>query len=141
MKLLVKKLDKQAKTPAYAHQGDAGLDIFAQEEFTLKPGERYLFSTGLQLALPEGTVGLIWDKSGLAVKQGLKVMAGVIDATYRGELKILIINLGEQEYKVEKHSKIAQMLVQKVENVQIQEVDDLADTSRGQGAFGSTGLT
>lgn len=140
MKLLVEKIDKDAKLPAFAMPGDAGMDVFVNEEQTLKPGERYLFSTGIKIAIPEGHVGLVWDKSGLAVKKGLKTMAGVVDEGYRGELKILVINLGEEDIQVEKHSKVAQMLIQKKEIVEVEEVDELDGTERGDGGFGSTGL-
>lgn len=140
MKLLVKKLDKNAKLPAYAHSTDAGLDIYCNEEYLLKPNERRLFTTGIQIAVPQGCVGLIWDKSGLAVNNGLKTMAGVIDEGYRGEIKILVINLNDADYQVEKYSKIAQLIVQKKEAVDIEEADDLEDTIRGDNGFGSTGL-
>ncbi len=140
MQLKISKIDPQAKLPEYAHPTDAGLDIFSNEEYTLQPNQRYTFSTGISFALPQGTVGLIWDKSGLASKSGLKVMGGVIDENYRGELKVVLHNLSDQEFKVAKHSKIAQMLVQKVEHLDIVEVEDLDDTDRGAGAFGSTGL-
>lgn len=140
MKLLVKKLDKNAKLPSYAHFGDAGLDVYCNEEYALKPNERHLFTTGMQVAIPQGCVGLIWDKSGLAANFGLKTMAGVIDEGYRGEIKILIMNLSNENYKVEKYSKIAQLIIQKKEAVEIEEADDLDDTTRGDNGFGSTGL-
>ncbi len=140
MQLPISKTDPQAKLPAYAHPTDAGLDIFSNEEYTLKPGERYIFSTGISFALPKGTVGLIWDKGGPAAKCGVKTMAGVVDENYRGELKIVLINLSQEDYHVEKHQKICQMLVQKVEHMEVVEVDDLDETDRGDGRFGSTGL-
>ena len=140
MKLLVEKLDKDAKLPAYAHSGDAGLDIYTNEEYVLKPNERYLFTTGIKIAVPTEHVGLVWDKSGLAVKNGIKTMAGVIDEGYRGELQVLVVNLSEQEFKVEKNSKIAQLIIQKKQTVQVQETDNLEETSRGEDGFGSTGL-
>lgn len=140
MKLLVKKLDKQAKLPQYAHSSDAGLDFFSNEEFLLKPNERHLFATGLQIAIPNDYVGLIWDKSGLATKNGLKTMAGVIDSGYRGEIQILLINLGTDDIKIEKYSKIAQMIIQKKESISILETDNLDNTDRGDNGFGSTGL-
>ena len=139
MPLKISKIDPQAKLPEYAHPTDAGLDIFSNEEHTLSPNSRHTFSTGISFALPEGTVGLIWDKSGLAAKSGLKTMAGVVDENYRGELKIVLHNLSSQEFKVEKYSKIAQMLVQRIEHPDITEVDDLDETDRGAGGFGSTG--
>jgi dUTP pyrophosphatase len=140
MTLSVKKLDNQAKLPSYAHPGDAGLDIFCNEEYILKPKERHLFTTGIQIALPKNTVGLIWDKSGLAVNNGIKTMAGVIDEGYRGEVKVLIINLSDQAYKVEKFSKIAQMIIQEKVNVVVKEANDLNNTKRGENGFGSSGL-
>lgn len=140
MKLLTEKLDKGAKLPRYAMPGDAGMDIFSNEEKILKPGERHLFSTGIRIAVPVGHVGLVWDKSGLAVNLGLKTMAGVVDEGYRGELKVLAINLGDEDLKVDKHSKIAQMVIQKKEEVEVEEVEKLDDTDRGGNGFGSTGL-
>lgn len=139
MKLLVKKLNETAKLPLYAHAGDAGLDFFTNEEYQLKPGERHLFSTGMQIAIPEGYVGLVWDKSGLAVKNGIKTMAGVIDSGYRGEIKILIINLSDQVFLIEKYAKIAQLIIQKKESLDIIEVQDLDTTQRGINGFGSSG--
>jgi len=140
MTIKIKKLDPTATLPNYAHPGDAGMDFYANETTTLQPRERKLISTGIALAIPQGFVGLFWDKSGIAAKHGLKTMAGVIDASYRGEIKILIHNLSEQLYLVEKGKKIAQLLIQPVEQRELVEVDNLEDTSRGAGGFGSTGL-
>ena len=140
MKLYVKKLDKKVKLPLYAHSSDAGLDIFSNEEYVLKPGERHLFATGIQLAVPKNCCALVWDKSGLAVNHGIKTMAGVIDEGYRGEIKILVINLGQINYKVEKYSKIAQIIIQEKISVEIKETDDLNNTQRGHNGFGSSGL-
>ena len=95
MKLLIQKLDSSAKLPEYAHIGDAGMDIYTNEEYILKPNERHLFGTGVKMAIPLGYVALVWDKSGLAVNNGIKTMAGVIDEGYRGEIKVLIINLSD----------------------------------------------
>lgn len=136
----IKKLHPEAILPNYAHPGDAGMDFFSNETTTLQPGERKLISTGISMAIPEGHVGLIWDKSGLASKHGLKTMAGVIDTGYRGEIKILIHNLSSSPYIIEKGNKIAQMLIQPVEQKKIIEVEDLDDTARGKDGFGSTGL-
>ena len=90
--------------------------------------------------MPEGFVGLVWDKSGLAMKNGIKTMAGVIDACYRGEIGIVLVNLSGQDYKVEKGQKIAQMLIQKVERAKIEEAQELSETKRGDGGFGNTGV-
>lgn len=140
MKLEVKKLDPRAKLPAYEHPGDAGLDFYALEDFVVpahsrKPGIR----TGVAVAIPEGYVGLFWDKSGLAAKHGLKVMAGVIDAGYRGELLLTLLNTSDSDYEFKAGEKVMQMLVQNVERAEVAEVQELSATSRGQGGFGSTG--
>ena len=91
------------------------------------------------MEIPDGYVGLVWDKSGLASKHGIKTMAGVIDSTYRGEISIVLINLGSEDYLVEKNTKIAQILIQKIEQVEIEEVEDLENTERGDRGFGSSG--
>ena len=140
MTIKIKKVDSEAKLPNYAHPGDAGMDFFSNEEVFLKPGERRLISTGISMAIPEGYVGLMWDKSGIASKFGIKSMAGVIDAGYRGEVKILLHNLSEYDFQIEKGMKIAQMLIQPVEQKQLIEVDSLEETERNEGGFGSTGL-
>lgn len=136
----VKKLSPMAILPRYNHPYDAGMDFFANETITILPQERKLVPTGIALAIPKGYVGLIWDKSGIATNHGLKTMAGVIDAGYRGEVQILVHNLSNQIYTVEAGTKIAQMLIQPVEQKEIIEVEELDDTSRGGGGFGSTGL-
>ena len=140
MVIKIKKLDSEAKLPCYACSGDAGMDFYSNEEVVLLPNERRLVSTGISMVIPTGYVGLIWDKSGLAFKHGLKTMAGVIDSGYRGEIKILVHNLSKENYLVEKGKKIAQMLIQPVEQRRIIEIENLEDSSRGDGGFGSTGL-
>ncbi len=139
MEIKIKKLHSVAKIPEYAHSTDAGLDIFSIEKVVIFPGVRVLISTGIAMEIPHGFVGLIWDKSGVATKHGLKTLAGVVDAGYRGEIKVGLINLSTTDYSIEIGDKIAQMLIQKVEHVTIQEVLELSDTPRGVGAFGSTG--
>ena len=140
-KIKIQKINDSAKVPNYAHRGDAGLDFYsAEENYVLKPGERKGFSTGIKMEIPDGYAGLIWDKSGLAAKQGIKIMAGVIDSTYRGEVIVLLINLGNKNYLVEKNTKISQMLIQKIEQAEIEMVEDLNITKRGGGGFGSTGI-
>lgn len=139
MKFEVKKLVPDAKLPTRAHPDDAGLDFYAAEECVLAPGERRALKTGIALAIPSGYAGLFWDKSGLASKAGLKTMGGVIDASYRGEVQVIAANLSDMPYAVQKGSKIAQLLIQKVELPEICEVSELDDTIRGEGGFGSTG--
>lgn len=139
LKLKIKRLREDAVVPRYAHRGDAALDLYAAEEATLLSGEKAAIPTGIAMEIPEGHVGLIWDKSGLAMNDGLKTLGGVVDSGYRGEVKVGIINLSKKEYKFEKGHKVAQMIIQKKEDVETEEVSDLTDTSRGAGGFGSTG--
>jgi dUTP pyrophosphatase len=139
MKLLIKRVHPDAKIPSYAHPGDAGMDLFALERTALKPGERLAVRTGVSMEIPEGHVGLIWDKSGIAIKNGLKTLGGVVDAGYRGEVLIGMINLSQTEYIFEAGHKVAQVLIQKIERPDVEEASELSDTSRGHGAFGSTG--
>src|SRR3989344_5027488 len=140
MKIKFQKILDGAIIPHYAHPGDAGMDIFSAEEMTIKARERKSVRTGVKMEMPEGFVALVWDKSGLALKNGIKTMAGVIDSGYRGEIGIVLANLSDQDYKIEKGQKIAQILIQKVERAEIEEVKNLNETSRGAGGFGSTGL-
>jgi dUTP pyrophosphatase len=139
MELRVKRIHPEAKLPVYGHPGDAGLDLFSVIEREIGPGEVFAVPTGIQVAVPAGHVGLVWDKSGIALK-GVHRLAGVIDAGYRGEVQVVMINLGTAPFAVRKGMKIAQMLVQPVVTVSVVETDSLDDTSRGQGGFGSTGL-
>ncbi len=139
MKIKIKKLDPEAKIPNYAHPGDAGMDLFALEEVTLEPNERIRVKTGMALEIPSGYVGLVWDKSGLSTGHGLKTLAGVIDAGYRGEVQIGMINLSTETYTLKKHDKVAQMLIQPVDCPELEEVVELSNTSRGEDGFGSTG--
>ncbi len=141
LKIKIQKTHKEIKTPNYAHKGDAGADIYsAEEDYTLKPGERKGFKTGIKMEIPKGYAALFWDKSGLAINHGIKTMGGVIDSTYRGEFVVILKNLGEVEYKIEKYSKISQILIQKVEEVEFEEVGRLENTERNDRGFGSTGI-
>lgn len=139
MQIKVKKLHKEAKVPSYAHDTDAGMDLYTICDIDIAPGERVLIATGIAVAIPAGYVGLFWDKSGIANKAGLKVMGGVIDAGYRGELLVGLLNTSSSIHTFHKGDKIAQMLIQKVEHPELVEVEELDDTPRGDGAFGSTG--
>ncbi len=139
IKIKIQKIG-DVKTPNYAHKGDAGLDIYsAEDDYVLKVGERKGFKTGIKMEIPEGYVALFWDKSGLAINHGIKTMGGVIDCTYRGEFIVILKNLGEEDYKIEKNSKISQILIQKVEEAEFEEVESLESTERNEGKFGSTG--
>lgn len=137
----IKKLTEEAILPKYAKPGDAGMDFYASETVVLQPHERKVVNTGIAMAIPHGYVGLLWDKSGMAAKFGVKTMAGVIDSGYRGEIKILMHNLSETSYTFEKGTKVAQMLIQPVEQKELREVNSLDETERGAGGFGSTGLS
>ena len=138
MKLRVKKIAKEAKLPVYGHKGDAGLDLFSCVDRELKEGEVFPVPTGIQLEIPFGHVGLIWDKSGISL-QRVHRLAGVVDAGYRGEVKVVLINLGSEPFVIKKGMKIAQLLVQPVAEIEIEEAKELEDSSRGEGGFGSTG--
>ena len=128
-----------AKLPTYAHNGDAGFDLYAIESVTIRVSERVLVSTGISMEIPDGYVGLIWDKSGLSMNHGLKNLGGVVDAGYRGEIKAGMVNLSAEDYTITVGHKVAQMLIQKVEHAEITEVTELSDSTRGKGGFGSTG--
>lgn len=138
MKLTVKKIHEDAKLPRYGHRGDAGLDLFSAIDCVLKGGEVRAISTGIQVAVPEGHVGLIWDKSGISL-QNIHRLAGVVDSGYRGELKVVMTNLSAEAFRIEKGMKIAQMLIQPVIKVKVVESAELDDTARGANGFGSTG--
>lgn len=139
MKLNIKKVHPEAVIPSYAHPGDAGMDLYTVERIAYAPGELKAIKTGIAMEIPEGYVGLIWDKSSVAGKGGMKMMGGVIDAGYRGEVMVSMINLSTKEYVFEKGHKVGQMLIQQVTRPEISEVAELGQTSRGSGAFGSTG--
>ena len=132
-------LDPKAKIPSYAHNGDAGLDLFTPQKVIIKAGERVIIDTKIAMEIPEGTVALIWDKSGLAIKHGIKILGGVFDYGYRGSYTISLINLSKEDYTFEAGDKIAQVLIQPVITVQVVESDIENNTSRGEGRMGSTG--
>ena len=125
--------------PKYAHAGDAGADLTASQKMLIPPRDRLLVTTGIRLEIPEGYVGLIWPRSGLAVKKGIDCGAGVIDSHYRGEVKVLLFNHSDSEFQVEQGDRIAQLLIQKVERVEFLPADQLSETTRSQMGFGSTG--
>jgi dUTP pyrophosphatase len=139
MKLNVKKLHKDAKLPTHGHPGDAGMDLYCAEDVIFPPGKQERVSTGIAVEIPEGHVGLIWDKSSISFNLGLKVMGGVIDAGYRGEIILNLLNVSSKEVLLPKEHKVAQMIIQKFEHCDILEVDELSETVRGYGREGSTG--
>ena len=125
--------------PAYSHPGDAGADLKASERSEVLARNKRLVPTGTRIALPEGHVGLIWPKSGLAVKHSIDCGAGVIDAQYRGEIKVLLFNHSDEDFLIEPGDRIAQLLIQKIENIHFLPVDNLDNTERNEKGFGSTG--
>lgn len=142
IKVPIKRIDLMVQLPSYAYEGDAGLDLRSNEDVVLKPFERKLISTGLAIALPDGYAGFVQPRSGMAIKKGLSIVntPGLIDAHYRGELKIIAINLDPSEpIVIEKGDRIAQLVIQAVPSVELTEVEELDETDRGDGGFGSSG--
>nr|WP_277102359.1 dUTP diphosphatase [Corynebacterium vitaeruminis] len=139
----IRRLSEDAVIPVRAHRGDAGVDLCSTESVTIEPGHRVLVGTGIAIALPLGTVGLVHPRSGRAWKEGLSIVnaPGTIDADYRGELKVCLINLDPSvPIAIEKGERIAQLVVQKVELFDFVEVDELDETVRGASGHGSTGI-
>lgn len=142
MNLKIKRITTNAIIPKYANPGDSGMDLFSVEEKLLMPGEVSLIKTGLKIQLPSGFEAQIRPRSGLALKNSITVLntPGTIDEGYRGEIGIILINHGNSPFKVETGMKIAQMVICPVYRVDIEEVNELTSTERGEGGFGSTGL-
>ncbi len=142
LQVQLKMLDAGLEAPSYAHPGDAGADLRARADVSLAPGERKLVPTGVSIALPNGFVALIHPRSGLATKHGLTLVnaPGTVDAGYRGEISVTLLNT-DQNHAIElkRGDRIAQMVIQRVEYAQFVSVEELSDTSRGTGGFGSTG--
>ena len=142
LEIPVQRLNEGAAMPSYAHDGDAGVDLYAAADITVRPGERALVPTGLKMAIPYGFEGQVRPKSGLALKHGITVLntPGTVDAPYRGEVGVIVINHDPKSaYEVKKGDKIAQMVFNKVEYAVFSEVSALEATSRGAGGYGSTG--
>lgn len=139
MIIKVKKLNKDAKLPTHGHPGDAGMDFYCLEDVIFPPGKQERVRTGVAIEIPEGHVGLIWDKSSISFNLGLKIMGGVIDSGFRGEITMNLLNVSNKEVLMTKDHKIAQMVIQKFEYCDIVEVDELSETVRGEGREGSTG--
>ena len=138
----IKRLDETLEVPRYAYEGDAGVDLRAAEDFSLKPFERKLVPTGIAIALPRGYAGFVMPRSGLAVKHGISIVntPGLIDSDYRGELKVTLINLDPNEsFHAQKGDRIAQLVILPFLAAEFDEAEQLDDTARGAGGFGSTG--
>ena len=134
-----KKLDPRATLPARGSRAAAGLDLYSIEAVSLKPGQRAVARTGLAVAIPEGFYGRLAPRSGLATKRGLDVLAGVIDADYRGEIGCLLYNAGDEKIELAANTKICQLIIERILTPTAAWADDLDDTERGGGGFGSTG--
>jgi len=142
MDVLIKRLDESVPLPSYAKAGDAGADLTTRIDFTIKPGERMLVPTGISIALPNGYVALVHPRSGLAIKHGISMVntPGTVDAGYRGELQVILINHDlTQPVSFKKGDRIAQLVIQKVERAQFVEVENLPGSERSADGFGSTG--
>jgi dUTP pyrophosphatase len=141
MKIPVLRLDPALPIPVAAHTGDAGVDLCARTDVTLAPGERSLVPTGLAVAIPDGYVGLVTPRSGLAVRHGIGVVnaPGVIDSGYRGEIQVILVNHGQQPVTLGRGDRIAQLVVVAHGAPEMTEVDTLPGSERGEGGFGSSG--
>jgi dUTP pyrophosphatase len=139
MELKVSKLNQEAVLPNYSYEDDAGFDLYSIEDVVLEPFKRLQVKTGIAMQIPAGYVGLIWDKSRISHKLGIKNLGGVIDSGYRGEIMVGVVNLSDETYSFNKGDKVAQMIIQKKETCDIVEVDKLDEAERGDKGFGSSG--
>lgn len=141
MKIPLLLLDRALSPPRHAHEGDGGVDLRARESVVVDPGTRFAMPTGVAVAVPEGFAGLVTPRSGLAARHGVTVLnaPGLIDAGYRGEIEVILANLGDEPYRVERGDRIAQLVVVPVAVQEYEIVDTLPDSDRGEGGFGSTG--
>ena len=139
MNIRIKVLDTRARLPTYAHDDDAGMDIYSLEKVSIEPGKRAVIHTGIAIEIPKGMTALVWDKSGLSIGRGLTVIGGVMDAGYRGEYLICLHNLSDERQVINVHDKVAQILFQHVERPHIEITQELSRSTRGDGRMGSTG--
>ena len=142
MRVLITKIDKELPTPSYAKPGDAGADVYSRIDYEIAPGDRALIPTGISIAMPDGYAAFAHPRSGLAIKYGIGIAnaPGTIDAGYRGELQMILINHDKnQVFKIKRGDRIAQLVFQKVEQAHFVEVETLPGSDRGTGGFGSSG--
>lgn len=137
--LMVKTLRPGAKIPRRESSGAAGYDLSSVDDVSILPGARVVVKTGIAIALPWGTYGRVAPRSGLAVRHGIDVLAGVIDEDYRGEIAVVLLNTGDETCRISPGDRIAQLVIEKIETPQVVAVKDLDETFRGVGGFGSTG--
>jgi len=143
MKVMIQLLDSEMPLPSYAHPGDAGVDLRSRIDCEIAPGERKVVPTGIGVAIPEGFVGLVHPRSGLAIKHGISMVntPGTIDAGYRGEIQVILINHDlHGSFKISRLDRIAQLVVQRAEQVEFEVVAELPESIRGSGGFGSSGV-
>jgi dUTP pyrophosphatase len=144
IEIQIKLLDQGLPMPRYQHDGDAGLDLSSRIDLVLAPGERAMVPTGIAVAIPRGYAGLVLIRSGLAARHGIQCVnsPGLIDSGYRGEIAVIMLNTDKREpFVINRGDRIAQLVIQRVEEAALVKVDELDDTSRGAGGFGSTGIT
>ena len=139
MTIKIQKVCPDIPLPSRGHPSDAGWDLYANEDCSILAGTRRLVDTGIKVEIPEGHVGLIWPRSGSAVKGGIDVFAGVIDAGYRGPIKVCLYNSGDKDFAICRHDRIAQIIFQEVSPLCLEEVKELSESPRSDGGFGSTG--
>lgn len=139
MRAKVKRLRGDAVLPSYAHKGDAGLDLCALDSCVVRAGERRLIPTGISMELPEGYFASIRGKSGLAYKKGVSILGGVVEYTYRGDYGVIFLNTSGDDIEIEAGQKIAQVVIQPVATAEVEEVEELGESERGDERFGSTG--
>ena len=139
MTIKIQKVCPDIPLPSRGHTSDAGWDLYANEDCSISAGARRLVDTGIKVEIPEGHVGLIWPRSGAAVKGGIDVFAGVIDAGYRGLIKVCLYNSGDKDFVICRHDRIAQIIFQEVSPLCLEEVKELSESSRDSEGFGSTG--
>ena len=140
----IKRLDATLDMPAYAYEGDAGLDLKSAQDLVLKPFQRAMVSCGIALAIPQGHAGLVLPRSGLAAKHGISIVnaPGLIDSNYRGEIKAILVNLDpKDDFHISHGDRIAQLVIMETPPVVLEERDELDDTVRGAGGFGSSGVS
>jgi len=135
----VKKLKESATVPSYAHPGDAAMDLCSAEDYVVLAGKRQLVSTGIAMEIPEGYWANIRGKSGLAYKKGISLLGGVIEYTYRGEYGVVVLNTGDEDFVIKVGDKVAQVVIAPVATAEVEVVEELSDSVRGEGAWGSTG--
>lgn len=143
VKLRIKRVHAKALIPRYANPGDAGMDLHSVEDKIIKPGERALVATGLKVEVPEGFEMQIRPRSGLALKKGISLVnsPGTVDSGYRGEIGIIMINHGSEDFEIKQGDRIAQAVLTRFESAELEESEDLSETKRGEGGYGSSGVS